>query len=248
MQKMTQKKQTIAAFVTIATFFTGLVFTVYFLFFRGGNLIEVEPTIIPISSTTSQSSNISTNQVASTTPIIIAFGDSITAGYGISIFEAYPQRLQEALLSRGIKVKIINSGVIGETTAGGLRRAPFVATQKPDIVIVALGGNDLLRGIDPANTKANLAGIITTFQKEGITVILAGMKAPTNLGPTYVKSFDSLFPELAKEFHISLIPFLLDGVALDPHLNQADGIHPNQQGAIIIAEKNILPIISQNLQ
>ncbi len=172
---------------------------------------------------------------------IVAFGDSITAGYGITTPEAYPQLLENALTRNGKNIRVVNSGVSGETTAGGLRRASFVAAQKPDFVIIALGGNDVLRGIDPAATKANLAGIITIFKKEDIVVILAGMKSPTNLGPIYVEAFDGLYPELAKEYNLSLIPFLLEGVALDATLNQADGIHPNQNGAKIIAENNILP-------
>jgi acyl-CoA thioesterase I len=175
--------------------------------------------------------------------IIVAFGDSITAGYGITIPEAYPQILEDALIAKGENVGVINSGVSGETTAGGLRRAPFVAAQKPDFVIIALGGNDVLRGIDPAETKTNLAGIITIFQAEDIHIVLAGMKAPTNLGPAYVRAFDALYPELANQYNIPLVPFLLEGVALEPSLNQADGIHPNPEGAKIIAEKNVLPIL-----
>lgn len=174
---------------------------------------------------------------------IVAFGDSITAGYGIELTEAYPKLLEELLLARGLDVRVINSGVSGETTAGGLRRAQFVADRKPDIVLVALGGNDMLRGIPPENTKENLAQIIAIFQKAGIQVVLAGMYASANLGEAYVNEFNALYPALARTYVIPLVPFLLEGVALDPALNQADRIHPNQSGARIVAEQNVLPVL-----
>lgn len=210
---------------------------------RNSSVVEQTTPSAGVVATTTVSTSSEASTAKPMPQSIVAFGDSITAGYGITIPEAYPKRLEEALLQRGINVRVINSGVSGETSAGGLRRASFVAVQKPDFVIIALGGNDVLRGIDPATTKANLAGIISIFQKESIIVILAGMKAPTNLGPVYVEAFDGLYPELAKEYGITLVPFLLEGVALEPSLNQADGIHPNQKGAVIIAENNILPTI-----
>lgn len=176
---------------------------------------------------------------ASTT--IVAFGDSLTAGYGLDLADAYPAVLERALKEAGYPVVVINSGVSGETTAGGLSRAGFVASQKPDIVIVALGGNDMLRGIDPAATRNNLAGIIETFQRAGAKVILAGMRAPANLGQGYVMQFDAIYPALAKEFNVPLVPFLLDGVALEKDLNQPDGIHPNEAGVRVIVEENLLP-------
>lgn len=177
------------------------------------------------------------------TTTIVAFGDSITAGYGLDIKDAYPAVLERALRNAGYDVVVINSGVSGETSAGGLSRAEFVASQKPDIVIVALGGNDMLRGIDPAATKNNLAGIIETFQRSGARVILAGMRAAANLGEGYVMQFDAVYPALAREFSVPLVPFLLDGVALEKSLNQRDGIHPNEEGARIIAEENLLPVL-----
>lgn len=225
----------------------GILFSVVLLslFLMEKTPSNLDSGLLPSSTSTVATSMVSTSSETASpqAPIItiVAFGDSITAGYGISIPEAYPQLLEDALILKGKNVQVINSGVSGETTAGGLRRAVFVAAQKPDVVIIALGGNDVLRGIDPASTKANLAGIITLFQKNNIVVILAGMKAPTNLGPAYVEEFDGLYPQLAKEYGLTLVPFLLEGVALDASLNQADGIHPNQKGAKIIAEKNILP-------
>ena len=184
-----------------------------------------------------------TPQVEKAKTTIVAFGDSVTAGYGITIPEAYPKQLENFLRARGLDVTVINSGVSGETTAGGLRRAHFVADQKPDIALVALGGNDVLRGIPPGNTKENLAQIITIFQKAGMHVVLVGMYAPANLGDAYVREFNAIYPDLARTYAVPLVPFLLDGVALDPALNQDDGIHPNQRGAKIIAEQNILPIL-----
>jgi acyl-CoA thioesterase-1 len=181
------------------------------------------------------------NRKASTT--IVAFGDSITAGYGLDLADAYPAVLERALQEAGYPVVVMNSGVSGDTTAGGLSRAGFVASQKPDIVIIALGGNDMLRGIDPASTKNNLAGIIETFQRAGAKVVLAGMRAPANLGEGYVMQFDAIYPALAREFDVPLVPFLLEGVALEKSLNQADGIHPNETGARVIAEEILLPKI-----
>ncbi len=174
---------------------------------------------------------------------IVAFGDSITAGYGINIMDAYPAILEQLLRDAQKDIVVINSGVSGETTAGGLRRADFVVAQNPDIVIIALGGNDVLRGIPPENTKNNLEQIIEKFQAGNVRVVLAGMYAPSNLGENYVREFNEIYPTLSKKYNIPLVPFLLAGVALDPTLNQADGIHPNQEGARIIAKDNILPVI-----
>ncbi len=174
---------------------------------------------------------------------IVAFGDSITAGYGLSVNDAYPAVLQQLLEDSGAVISVINSGVSGETTAGGLRRVDFVIAQKPDFVIIALGGNDALRGIPPENTKNNLAQIIEKFQAGNVRVILAGMYAPSNLGENYVNEFNAVYPTLSKKYNVPLVPFLLAGVALDPALNQADGIHPNPEGARIIAKENILPTV-----
>jgi len=198
-----------------------------------------------LATSTSAESNRKAVQNVSThaTTTIIVFGDSITAGYGINSMDAYPAVLERKLRDVGYAVTVINSGVSGETSAGGLSRAEFVASQKPDIVILALGGNDMLRGIDPTSTRRNLAGIIETLKRSGATVILAGMRASANLGDAYVKQFDAIYPSLAREFDVPLVPFLLEGVALDPKLNQRDGIHPNEEGARVIAEQNILPML-----
>lgn len=183
-----------------------------------------------------------------TKTVIVAFGDSITAGYGIALADSYPAQLERALTHLEYEVVVVNSGVTGETSAGGLRRASFVAAQKPDIVLLALGGNDVLRGVDPASTRKNLASTIEIFEEAGARVILLGMYAPSNLGETYVNQFNAIYPALAKEYNIPLIPFLLDRVALVPSFNQQDGIHPNKEGARIIAEENILPKLEVLLQ
>jgi acyl-CoA thioesterase-1 len=174
---------------------------------------------------------------------IVAFGDSLTAGLGLDLGEAYPAELERLLRSGGISARVINSGVSGETTAGGLRRVDFVMALEPDIVIVALGGNDMLRGIDPAASKENLSGIITQLQSGGVNVILAGMYAPSNLGESYIREYNAIYPSLAETYSLVLIPFLLEGVALVPELNQGDGIHPNSLGIKIVAEQNVLPAI-----
>lgn len=178
---------------------------------------------------------------ASTT--IIAFGDSITAGLGLALSEAYPAQLERLLLQRGYHVKVINAGVSGETTAGGVRRAQFIASQKPDITLIALGGNDVLRGISPTTTKQNLDEIIAILKSSGSRVVLIGMYAPENLGVNYTRESDAIYLSLAQKWKIPLVPFLLKGVALNPSLNQSDGIHPNILGARVVAQQNILPAI-----
>ena len=175
--------------------------------------------------------------------VIIVMGDSITAGLGVRLEEAYPALLEARLRAEGHAVRVVNSGVSGETTAGGLRRADFIARQKGDIVIVALGGNDALRGIEPVAAAAQLESIISILAQSGARVVLAGMYAPRNLGSEYVGSFDAMYPALAKKYALPLIPFLLEGVALDPVLNQPDGIHPTPAGQRIIMEQNIYPVI-----
>lgn len=175
--------------------------------------------------------------------VIIVMGDSITAGLGVQLEEAYPALLEARLRAEGHAVRVVNSGVSGETTAGGLRRADFIARQKGDIVIVALGGNDALRGIDPAAAAVQLESIINILAQSGARVVLAGMYAPHNLGSAYVGSFDAMYPALAKKYALPLVPFLLEGVALHPALNQPDGIHPTPAGQRIIMEQNIYPVI-----
>jgi len=163
-------------------------------------------------------------------PQIVAFGDSLTAGLGVSANDAYPAQLQRRLDALGFRYRVINAGVSGETTAGGLRRVPWVLKNKPEIVILELGANDGLRGMRLEETKANLEQIIQHVQRSGARIILAGMKLPPNYGKDYIAGFERIFPELADQYHLPLIPFFLEGVAASGTLNQADGIHPTAEG------------------
>ncbi|HTR85780.1 MAG TPA: arylesterase [Reyranella sp.] len=184
---------------------------------------------------------------AQTAPIKLAIlGDSLTAGYGLHPEEAYPAKLQAALKAEGRDVTILNQGVSGDTSAGGLDRVDWMLGDKPDIVMIELGANDALRGTDPAVTERTIAEIIEKLQAAHVTVWLAGMMAPRNLGPQYVEAFDGLYKRLADKYKVPLYPFLLDGVAQDAALNQADGIHPNVKGAAIVAQR-LLPFVNKNL-
>lgn len=173
---------------------------------------------------------------AATLPVAM-LGDSLTAGYGLSPQQALPVQLEKALKAAGRDVAIANHGVSGDTTAGGLARLDWMMGDKPKLVLVALGANDALRGIDPAETERNLDAIITKIKAEGAAVMLFGMAAPRNFGPEYTKAFDGLYPRLAEKHKIPLYPFLLDGVAMQPDLNQADGIHPNTKGVDVLVKR-----------
>jgi acyl-CoA thioesterase-1 len=171
---------------------------------------------------------------------ILAFGDSLTAGYGLSENDSLPARLQAALAAKGVSAVVVNGGVSGDTTAGGLARLDWALADDPDLVIVGLGANDGLRGIDPANTRANLDAILKRLTQEKRAVLLAGMLAPPNLGADYGEPFNAIYPDLAAKHGVRLYPFLLAGVAADPALNQADGIHPNAAGVQVIVAR-LLP-------
>ncbi|HZP99577.1 MAG TPA: arylesterase [Reyranella sp.] len=180
-------------------------------------------------------------------PVKIAvLGDSLAAGYGIRPQEAIPARLEAALKAQGRNVVVLNHGVSGDTSAGGLDRLDWMLGDKPDIVLVELGGNDALRGIDPAVTERNLDAVLARLKAAGVTVWLAGMLAPRNLGPDYTKAFDGIYQKLADKYRVPLYPFILDGVAQDPALNQADGIHPNPKGVDVIVQ-HLLPFVTRNL-
>lgn len=184
---------------------------------------------------------------AQVAPIRIAFlGDSLTAGYGVKPAEAIPARLQAALKAESRNVEILNHGVSGDTTAGGLDRVDWMLADKPDIVVVELGANDALRAIDPATTERNLDMIVTKLKDAKVTVWLAGMLAPRNLGPQYAAQFDGIYRKLADKHGLPLYPFFLEGVAQDPALNQADGIHPNPKGVDVVV-RNLLPFVNRNL-
>ncbi len=179
--------------------------------------------------------------------VIVMLGDSLTAGLGLAAGEDLPSQLEKRLRGEGLAVRIINAGVSGDTSAGGLARLDWALADRPDMVIIALGGNDGLRAIPPAETRRNIGAIIEKLQARNIAVLLAGMKAPRNLGEAYAREFDALFPALAQEYGIAFYPFLLEGVALSRDLNQADGLHPNRRGVAIIAEK-MAPKIKQVLE
>jgi acyl-CoA thioesterase-1 len=161
----------------------------------------------------------------------------LTAGLGVPAEDAYPAQLQHRLDEQGIRYRVINAGVSGETTAGGLRRVEWVLKSRPHVVLLELGANDGLRGLNLEQTKSNLERIIQRCQEASVTVILAGMKLPPNYGADYTKGFEAIYPAIAKQYGLTLIPFFLDGVAGSAALNQADGIHPTREGYRIIADK-----------
>ncbi|OLD40033.1 MAG: arylesterase [Candidatus Rokubacteria bacterium 13_1_40CM_2_68_8] len=169
--------------------------------------------------------------------VIVALGDSLTAGWGVAPDEAYPARLEMRLRREGYTYRVINAGVSGDTTAGGLRRVDWVLHASPAIVIVALGANDGLRGQSPHAMRANLEAIVRRLQAAGARVLLAGMRVPPNYGAEYTTQFQAVFPAVARSAKVALMPFLLDGVAADPRLNQPDGIHPTAAGHQVIADR-----------
>jgi acyl-CoA thioesterase-1 len=169
--------------------------------------------------------------------VVVVLGDSLTAGLGVAADEAFPARLQARLRAEGYDYRVVNAGVSGDTTAGGLRRVDWVLRAKPDVVVVALGANDGLRGLSPQAMQANLEAIVGRLQTAGARVLLAGMRLPPNYGAAYTKEFQAVFPEVARRAKVPLMPFLLDGVAADPRLNQPDGIHPTVAGQQLIADR-----------
>jgi len=169
-------------------------------------------------------------------PVIVALGDSLTAGLGVAPDEAYPALLEARLRREGYAYRVVNAGVSGDTSAGGLRRIDWVLRQSPQIVIVALGANDGLRGQPVMALRDNLSAIVERARASGARVLLAGMRMPTNYGAAYTKEFAAVYAEVAKRTGVPLVPFLLEGVATQARLNQADGIHPNAEGQRVIAD------------
>ena len=168
--------------------------------------------------------------------VIVAFGDSLTAGLGVTPEDSYPARLQARLRAEGYDYRVVNAGASGDTTAGGLRRVDWALKNKPDIVIVALGANDALRGQDLAGVRANLDAMVARFQKGGARVLVAGMEVPPNYGARYAADLRRLYADVARQRKAAFMPFLLDGVAGNPRLNQPDGIHPTAEGYRIVVE------------
>jgi len=170
---------------------------------------------------------------------IVVLGDSLSAGFGLPAADAYPARLEAALKAKGHDVRIINAGVSGDTSSAGLARLDWAVPAGTDAVILELGGNDALRGLPAAVTREALDRIIRRLKARRIAVLLAGMRAPPNLGGEYADAFDAIYSELAKAHEVALVPFFLDGVAADPKLNQADGIHPNAEGVTVIVQHTL---------
>ncbi|HEY2994225.1 MAG TPA: arylesterase [Methylomirabilota bacterium] len=169
-------------------------------------------------------------------PVIVALGDSLTAGLGVTADEAYPALLQARLERDGLRYRVVNAGVSGDTTAGALRRVDWVLRARPAVVVVALGANDGLRGLPVTAMRDNLAAIVTRLRAGGARVLLAGMRLPPNYGAAYTREFAEAFPSVARRASVPLVPFLLEGVAGVPALNQADGIHPNAAGQRVVAD------------
>jgi acyl-CoA thioesterase-1 len=180
-------------------------------------------------------------------PVIVAFGDSLTAGQGVAYDKAYPSQLQAELDRLGYKYRVVNAGISGDTTAGGLNRIDSVLAHKPQIVILELGPNDALQGMPIDNMKANLQKIIERLQQARVTVVLAGMQIPPNYGPDYTEAFRQTYIDLAAKDQLPLIPFFLDGAAAKPELNQMDGIHPTAEGYVYVV-KNVMATLEPLLK
>lgn len=175
---------------------------------------------------------------AAASKVILAFGDSLTAGFGLPAEDSLPAQLERALRAQGLDVAVQNAGVSGDTTAGGRSRLAWtLGDEPPDLVLLALGANDALRGTDPDETRRNLDAMLTELKRRRVPVLLIGMQAPRNLDAEYRDAFDAVFPDLAAKHGVPLYPFLLDGVAMDPKLNQPDGLHPNAEGVAVIVER-----------
>lgn len=176
-------------------------------------------------------------------PVILDFGDSLTAGYGLMPEQAFPAQLETWLRAHAVPARVVNAGVSGDTTAGGLSRLDWALADKPDLVILALGSNDALRGIDPATVRANLDNMLEKINAAGAKVLILGMLAPPNWGESYGRAFNQIFPELARTHDAVLYPFFLEGVAMKPELNQPDGLHPNERGVAVLVER-IGPVVA----
>jgi len=183
---------------------------------------------------------------ATSAPLVVFLGDSLTAGLGLAETEAYPARVEAGMRQAGTPIRALNAGISGDTSAGGLRRVDWLLTQHPAVVVVGLGGNDGLRGLPVDEMEQNLRQIVERCQKAGARVVLLGMKIPPNYGPDYTDRFAAVYPELARELNVPLVPFLLEGVGGIEKLNQADGIHPTAEGQKKAAD-NVLPALQEVL-
>ncbi len=184
---------------------------------------------------------------ADTRPVIVAFGDSLTAGFGLDPGKSYPDFLQKELDSRGYRWRVVNAGVSGDTTSSGMARMDAVIAEHPAIVILEFGGNDGLRGLPLASTRENLEQMMVALQKAGARVVLAGMTLPPNYGPAYIRPFEQIYRDLAARHRVALIPFLLEGVAGTTQYMQPDGMHPTEEGCRLVA-RNVLRVLEPLLK
>jgi acyl-CoA thioesterase I len=186
---------------------------------------------------------------ADTRPLIVCFGDSLTAGFGVDPGKSYPDDLQQDLDRAGYHYQVLNRGVSGETTQDGLARLPLVLAEKPQIVVLEFGANDGLRGQPVTLTETHLAQMIEALQKAGVRIVLAGITLPPNYGPDYIGKFNAMYSEVAARFKVPLIPFLLAGVAANPRLMQQDGLHPNTEGTRLVAQtvmRALVPLLRKS--
>src|SRR5687768_3776459 len=207
----------------------------------GANDVTVAPTNQTYVSSTGPATQ------ATKLPRVVFLGDSITAGYGLDAEQAFPALIRDALAKEGRPIDIVNAGTSGDTTAGGLARIDWMLQQKPDVLVVGLGGNDGLRGQDVKSSEANLRAIVIKARDAGAQVLLLGMMIPPNYGPEYTKEFREIYPRLTRELNVPLVPFLLEGVGGEAKLNQGDGIHPTAEGHERIAA-NVLPHVRELLE
>ena len=203
----------------------------------------------PVAINESSNAN-TTNEVALSQPLtILALGDSLTEGLGVNPDDNYPAQLEAKLKQMGYKnVEVVNSGLSGETSTGLVNRLDWVAQTKPDITILTIGANDAMRGLELSTIEENIRTAVTHLQDNGSEVILGGMQIYDNLGNDYVKSFSAIYPRVAKDMNLQMIPFFLDGVGGKAELNQADAIHPTKEGYTIIVDNNILPVLKPELE
>jgi len=185
-----------------------------------------------------------TSKLQQENPKVIFLGDSLSAGMGLAKEQAFPHLLDAMLDEQQLPTSIINAGVSGDTTSGGLRRLNWILKQDPQLIVLELGANDGLRGQPLTEIEKNLSTMIETIQQQNIAVILVGMQVPTNYGNEYTQGFADIYPKLAKKYKLPFVPFLLEGVAGEAHLNQPDGIHPTAEGQKILAQ-NVLPILQE---
>ena len=211
-----------------------------------------EPAIPAPTPTEASSATAATNAPRPAGPerVVLAFGDSLYAGYGLERGQSLPDAIQARLRADGINARVVNAGVSGDTTAAGRQRLAFVLDNldaKPALVMLGLGGNDVLRQLPVAETRANMAAMVAELRRRGLPVLLTGMRAPPNLGADYVRAFDSIWPDLAKKDDDVLYPFILDGVIGNPALMQPDRVHPNARGVDRIADR-VAPLVARELR